>query len=73
MCIYFCPNSYDYYNLDKMCTSPLDYKIILHVIMDHTYMCIDLSLYDDSGYGDDERRVFTSDRVGVGVIIRSIE
>ena len=56
-----------------MCTSPLDYKIILHVIMDHTYMCIDLSLYDDSGYGDDERRVFTSDRVGVGVIIRSIE
>ena len=26
---------------------------ILHVIMDHTYMCIDLFLYDDSGYGDD--------------------
>ena len=36
-------------------------------------MCIDLFLYDDSGYGDDLRQVFTSDRVGVGVTIRSIE
>ena len=25
--------------------------------MDHTYMCIDLFLYDDSGYGDDWRQV----------------
>ena len=46
---------------------------ILHVIMDHTYMCIDLFLYDDSGYGDNWRQVFTSDRGGVGVTIRSIE
>ena len=36
-------------------------------------MCIDLFLYDDSVYGDDRRQVFSSDGVGFGVIIRSIE
>ena len=41
--------------------------------MDHTYKCIELFLYDDSGYGDDWRQVFTSAGIGVGVIIRSIE